>query len=382
MRHLRTAQVLWAGRELLTHPGTTLLMALSMGLLTTMLATGLLLSQALTATTSRLLDQGPDLVVRRVTPDGGQPISIHAADLARRVPGITDARPRIWGTVPTPQATVTVVAADRDALGLLNANAAIQAPVRGEAVAGSGVRVPEPDANLVLQGAAAITVRVTQRFPKEADLVSHDLVMLHPDDARRLLGLAPDEACDLALAVFHPDEAEALLPELARVFPWPVHIATRQETRKHYATAFGRRGGLAAILYIPAVIALALLTAGVIRQQIGSRSRVGLLKALGWTSRDIVALQVTKAAIVGLPAIAGGLMLAYALVYAPSQTWAGTLLLGWQETAPIMRLDAGHAAPVFLEVTGILLLPYLAAVLWSSLVQAASSPQDLLNRGS
>jgi hypothetical protein len=50
-------------------------MALSMGLLTTMMATALLLSQALTATTSRLLDQGPDLVVRRVTPDGGQPIS-------------------------------------------------------------------------------------------------------------------------------------------------------------------------------------------------------------------------------------------------------------------------------------------------------------------
>jgi hypothetical protein len=381
MRHLRWAQVLWAGRELLAHPGATLLTALSMGLLTTMLATGLLLSRALTATTSRLLDQGPDLVVRRVTPDGGQPISIRAADLARRVPGITEARPRIWGTVPTPRAPVTVVAADRDAIGRLHAGAAIQAPGLGDAVAGSGVGVPETDANLVLQGAATITVRVAQRFPRETDLVSHDLVMLHPDDARRLLGLAPDEACDLALAVFHPDEAEALLPELARIFPWPVHIATRQETRKHYATAFGRRGGLAAILYIPAVAALALLTAGVIRQQIGSRSRVGLLKALGWTSRDIVALQITKAAILGLPALAGGLTLAYALVYAPARTWAGTLLLGWQDPAPIMRLDAGQAAPVFLEVAGILLLPYLAAVLWSSLAQAASNPHDLLNRG-
>jgi hypothetical protein len=379
MRHRRYAQFLWAGRELLARPGATLLMALSMGLLTTMMATGLLLSQALTATTSRLLDQGPDLVVRRVTPDGGQPINIQAADLALKIPGITEARPRIWGTVPTPQAAVTVVAADRDTIDLLNATAAIQAPVRGEAVAGSGV--PETDANLVLHGTDAITVRITQRFPQETDLATHDLVMLHPDDARRLLGLAPDEACDLALAVFHPDEAEALLPELARVFPWPVHIATRQETRKHYATAFGRRGGLAALLYIPAAIALALLTAAVIRQQIGSRSRVGLLKALGWTSRDIVGLQITKAAIVGLPAIAGGLMLAYALVYAPSQRWAGMLLLGWRETAPIMHLDVGFAAPVFLEVAGILLIPYLAAVLWSSLVQAASNPHDLLNRG-
>jgi hypothetical protein len=381
MRHIGYAQVLWAGRELLAHPGATLLTALSMGLLTTMMATGLLLSQALTATTSRLLDQGPDLVVRRVTPDGGQPISTRAAVAARGIPGITDVRPRIWGTVRTSQATVTVVAADHDAIRRLKGAAVIKAPDVGEAVVGNGVSIPEADANLVLQGARAITVRVAQRFPEKVDLMTHDLVMLHPYDARRLLGLAPDDACDLALAVFHPDEAEALLPELARAFPWPVHIATRQETRKHYATAFGRRSGIALILYMPAVIALTLLVAGVIRQQIGNQARVGLLKALGWTSRDIVALQIMKAAIVGLPAIAGGLMLAYALVYAPSQTWAGTLLLGWQETAPIMHLDAGHAVPVFLEVAGILLIPYLAAVLWSSLVQAASNPQDLLNRG-
>ena len=249
--------------ELLAHPGATLLMALSMGLLTTMMATGLLLSQALTATTSRLLDQGPDLVVRRVTPDGGQPISSQAADLALKIPGITEARPRIWGTVPTPQAAVTVVAADRDAIARSTITAAIQAPVRGEAVAGSGVHLPQTDAHLVLHGTDTITVRITQRFPQEADLATHDLVMLHPDDARRLLGLAPDEACDLALAVFHPDEAEALLPELARVFPWPVHIATRQETRKHYATAFGRRGGLAALLYIPAVFFLFAAATGI-----------------------------------------------------------------------------------------------------------------------
>jgi FtsX-like permease family len=381
MRPNRYAQVLWAGRELLAHPGATLLIALSLGLLTTMLATALLLSQALTATTSRLLAQGPDLVVRRVTPDGGRPVSVQATATALAIPGIIDAHARIWGTVRAPQGAVTVVAADEKTFHRLQAPGPIRAPGPGEALVGNGVIVPPSDSGLVLQGVNKITVRVTQHFPLESDLVTHDLVMLHPDDARRLLGLAPGDACDLALTVFHPDEAEALLPELARAFPWPVHIATRQDTRKHYATAFGRHGGLAALLYIPAAIALLFLVASVVRQQMGNRARVGLFKALGWTSRDIVALQVTKALLVGLPAIAGGVMIAYGLVYAPSQQWVGTLLLGWQETAPLTHLDAGHASTIFLEVTGILLIPYLAAVLWSSLVQAASDPQDLLNRG-
>jgi hypothetical protein len=381
MRPNRYAQVLWAGRELLAYPGTTLLIALALGLLTTMLAAALLLSQALTATTTRLLAQGPDLVVRRVTPDGGQPVNAQATATALAIPGITDARPRIWGTVRAPQGPVTVVAADEKAIRRLKAPGSIQAPGPGEALIGRGVIFPSNDSHLVLQGVTTITVRVARRFPLEADLATHDIVMLHPEDARRLLGLAPGDACDLALTVFHPDEAEALLPELARAFPWPVHIATRQDTRKHYATAFGRRGGLAVMLYLPAVIALLLLVASVVRQQMGNRARIGLFKALGWTSRDIVALQLTKALLVGLPAIAGGLMIAYGLIYAPSQQWVGTLLLGWQETAPRLDLDSGHAVPIFLEIAGILLAPYLAAVLWSSLVQSASDPQDLLNRG-
>lgn len=377
----RYARLLWAGRELLLHPGTTLLIAFSIGLLTTLLATGLLLSQALTATTNRLLSQGPDLVVRRLNPAGWQPISEQATAAARAIPGIIDAYPRIWGTAQAPQGIVTAVAMDPKTIERLNTPLPVRAPNPGEALVGQGVAVPETPSGLNLHSTNDIAVRVTQRLPPEVDLVAHDLVMLHPEDARELFGLSPGDASDLALRVFHPNEAVALLPELSRAFPWPVHIATRQATRQHYVASFGRRGGLGLLLYIPATVALILLVAGVIRQQIGGRARVGLLKALGWTSRNIVTLQITKALLVGLPAVALGLMIAYGMVYAPLQRWTGYLLLGWQETAPLLNLDAGYAMPVFMEVTGMVLVPFLVAVLWSSLVQAAADPQDLLNEG-
>ena len=134
------------------------------------------------------------------------------------------------------------------------------------------------------------------------------------------------------------------------------------------------------MLYLPSAAALALLVAVVVRQQMGGRRRVGLLKALGWTGRDIVALQLAKALLVGGPAVAAGLATAYGLVYGMSAQWAGLLLLGWQQTSPALPLEAGHAGPVFIEVAGLLLSPYLVAVLWSSLTQAAVDPQDLLRR--
>lgn len=375
------ARFLWAAHELRARPGSALLMGAALTLLTTMMAGGLLLSQALTATTGRLLDQGPDLVVRRTGPFGWHAVQDQDAALALAIPGIVAARPRIWGAVRASDQAVTVVAADDAALRRLMPPEALQAPAPGEAIAGRGVSLPGTDARLMLHGATDLTFRVTQRFPTRSDLATHDVVMLHPRDARTLLGLAPDQASDLALFVFHPEEAEALRPELARAFPWPAHIATRQDTRKYYAAVFGRRGGLGAMLYLPAALALVLLTTAVVRQQMGDRSRMGLLKALGWTSRDILALQMAKALLVSLPAVAAGLVLAYGLVYAPFLSWIGRLLLGWQTTAPLLHLDAGYAAPIFLEVTGMLLAPFLAAVLWSSLGLAAADPQDLFNRG-
>ena len=375
------ARILWAARELRAHPGSTLAVMAALVLLTALLAGGLLLSQALTATTARLLDQGPDLVVRRVSPVGWQPVQVQDAALALAVPGITAARLRIWGTVKTPDQTVTVVAADDAAMRRMALPQTLHPPAPGEAIAGQGVILSETDGRLALQGATALMTRVAQRFPSNSDLATYDVVMLHPRDARTLLGLAPVQASDLALSVFHPEEAAALMPDLIRAFPWPVHISTRLDTRKAYAAAFGRRGGLGSLLYLTAALALVLLAAAVIRQQMGDRARMGLLKALGWTGRDILALQMAKALLVSLPAVAAGLVTAYGLVYGPTQSWVGRLLLGWQTTPPRLQLDAGYAAPIFLEVGGMLLVPFLAAVLAASLGLASSDPQDLLNRG-
>jgi hypothetical protein len=381
MKSPRVALLLWAGREHLTRPGAALLMMVALGMLTALLATGLLLSHALTSATARFLAEGPDLVVRRVDPQGWRPIALDATRTAIAIPGITDARARIWGMASTPEGAVTVVAGNRATEGILDIDPSLRRPHSGEAVAGRGVVLPPGDDQILLNAAAALRLRVVGRFPAEVDLACHDLVLLDPGDARLLLGLPSDSASDLALYVFHPAEAEALRPELAKAFPWPVQIVTREETRKYYAAAFGRRGGLASLLYLPAALALALLVAVLVRQQMGDRRRVGLFKALGWTSRDIVALQMIKALLVGGPAIAAGLVGAYALVYALPSGWVGLFFLGWHPSGPILPLEAGHAGPLFLEITGLLLMPFLAAALFSSLRLSAADPQDLLQRG-
>ena len=105
-------------------------------------------------------------------------------------------------------------------------------------------------------------------------LLAQDVVLVHPADARRLLGLASGEAVDLAVDVFHAEEAAALRPELAAAFSWPVRITARSEAVGLYTGGLARRGGLMLIAGIPAVLALVLVVLGAVREAVDRKSVV------------------------------------------------------------------------------------------------------------
>jgi hypothetical protein len=354
-------------------------MAAALALLLTVGGTVLLLGQGLSQTARRLLSQGPDLVVRRLNAGGWAPLPVaEALAAARGVPGVTGARARVWGVAAGPAGPLMVIAWGSATLPPGGDAGRLAVPRPGEALLGPGVD-PGPDPRrLPLAAAAALEFRPLGRLPAETALLAQDVVLLHPADARRLLGLAPGEAVDLAVEVFHAEEAAALLPELAAAFPWPVRITARSEAIGLYAGGLARRGGLVLIAGIPAVLALVLVVAGAVREAVGRRREVGLLKALGWTTGDVVRLQVYRALLIALPAACLGMLAAYALVLRPGVSWPGSLLFGWRTAPPRLYLDPAGALLTLLELGALVLGPYLAAVLLTSLQGAAADPQDLL----
>jgi hypothetical protein len=371
--------LLWAARDVIRRPAPALLMAVSLALLLTVSGTALLFGQGLSQTARRLLAHGPDLVVRRLNAGGWAPLpAAEALAAARGVPGVTRAQARVWGVAAGPAAPLMVIAWADAALPPAGDGEPLAAPRPGEALLGPGVD-PGPDPRrLPLTGAAALEFRPVGRLPAESALLGQDVALVHPADARRLLGLAPGEAVDLAVDVFHAEEAAALLPELAGAFPWPVRITARSEAVGLYTGGLARRGGLVLIAGIPAVLAMILLVAGAVRETVGQRREVGLLKALGWTTGDVVRLQVYRALLIALPAACLGMLAAYALVFRPGVSWPGSLLFGWRTAPPRLTLDPAGALLTLLELGALVVGPYLAAVLLSSLQGAAADPQDLL----
>jgi len=369
----------WAFRDVLRRPGESALLAFAILATICILAVPLLLTQATAATVARILAGGPDLILRKVNAVGWEPLPAQkSCEIAASVRGITSAEARIWGLVQGPHAPVTVVGIQPDPDARLPLPAW---PASGQAVLGPGVSGAAPSAGFIeLHGRKQQSLEILAVLDTDVAMAAQDLVFVSAADARQLLGLPPGYASDLALRVFYPQEARAVIADLVAAFPWPVQITTRSEAAGFFSTAMARRGALSTVAGIPCLLAVGLLIVAIIRQHLGRRHEIGLLKSLGWTSGDIVRVQMLRSLIVGVPAAATGLLIAAGLVFWPGITWPAELLLGWNSTPPHLALDNDGAALILLVCAGLVLLPFLTATLVPAVRSASYDPMDLLQR--
>jgi ABC-type lipoprotein release transport system permease subunit len=256
-------------------------------------------------------------------------------------------------------------------------------PGRREAVVGPGVFSTNGGDDiersfLTLMGEKRLTVSIAGYFDERHAVVAHDVALLHADDAREIFGLAPGYASDLAIRVFHEQEAEAILPDLAAAFPWPSRMTTRAQALKRYKASTARRGGLFYLVLAPSILSMALIVVAAYGNAVRNAADAGLLKALGWTTPDIVRLFLYKALLVAFPAVASGMAFSYFLVYWPGIVWPGYLFFGWKQAPPGFYLDPTGAIPILMQSAAAVATPYLAANLWPALRCAASDPHDLL----
>ncbi len=367
---------IWAARDIQRHAGRSTLLFACLACLVFSTATALLFSQALDFTWVRLMDHAPDLVVRRINAGGWVPLPVEEAlACAKKVPGVLDPTPRLWGVVPGPGGPVTVVASIAAVPeSILNG---IKPPSAGQAVVGQGVARFVSASRLNLGNRDGIPVKVIDTFPAGSGLATHDLVWMTPEDARHLLGLAPGQASDLAIHLFRREEEQAIQADLATAFPWPVHITDRSTSALHHHTRAVRMGSLALVAGIPALLALLLIIAGTAVGHTGQHAQWGLLKAMGWTTADIVRLQVTQAIIVGLPAVVIGLAAAYAVVFYPPAAGMTAFWFTGGQHLPALTLNGTPAGLIMLEIGAMVALPYLATVFFTSLRGAACAPWNL-----
>jgi hypothetical protein len=369
--------LVWAARDILRSPGRGLLVSACLASVSFLIAVALLFSQAMETTWNQLMAQAPDLIVRRIDAGGWAPMPAEAAvAAATSVPGALAPTPRLWGVATGPRGPVTVVASP----GVVPETTlqGLTPPVSGQAVAGRGVTKAPQDGRLIIVGQERLQLTIIGTFPAQTGLATHDLVWMAPADARRLLGLSPGQASDLAVSLFHEEEEAAIQADLADVFPWPVRITGRSDgVLRHHQRAV-HMGGIAVVACVPAILALVWIVAGTALTGSSRQAHWGLLKSLGWTTGDLVRLQIFQAALLGTPALTAGLASAYSVVFYPSAAGIAAWWLTGGQHLPALVLSRSGALITLLEISALVIIPYLAAVFLATVKQVANEPWHLL----
>ena len=341
------------------------------------LASVMLLAGALREEARASLATAPDVVAQRL--QMGRHALSHGADVERLrgLRGVQSTEGRLWGYWydTSTAATYTLQVAPESAAALR--------VVDGQAVIGEGVarlRRVGPGQHLYLVAPAGefLNLQVQQVLPADTAAVSTDVVLLSEGDFRRFFRLAPDEFTDIALRVRNPKEV-AKVAEKVGLALREHRVITRSDLRRTYEALFNWREGLLLALLAASVLAFGILAfdkaSGLSAQE---RREIGVLKALGWDTADIIHMKLWEAAVIAGGAFALGVLGAYAHVFLAGAPLLTPVLRGWSVLFPQAPLSPTFDGLQWATLALMSVMPLLVAIVVPIWRTASADPDGVM----
>jgi len=340
-----------------------------------LLASTMLFSQALQREAALLLAAAPEIVVQRLI--AGRHDLIPAAYLEKMgtLRGVQHREGRLWGYFFDPVTTANYTL-------LVPAEAA---PAPGSIAIGEGVaRVRGIAVGDILSlrsyAGRPFAFRVEQLINPASALMTADLMLVNEADFREFFGIAPGLYTDLVLEVANPQEVRSVAAKILLALP-DTRVILRDEMLRTYQSVFTWREGIVVVVLMSVVFAFAILVwdqaSGLSAEE---RREIGLLKAVGWDTADILQMKLWEGGLIAMTAFSLGYLLAFAHIFYGSAFLFEPVLKGWSTLYPRFTLtpfvDGLQVATLFFFTVA----PYTAATL-APIWQAAITDPDTVMRG-
>ena len=153
----------------------------------------------------------------------------------------------------------------------------------------------------------------------DVQVYSTDLIICAIEDARSFFGYAEDQASDLLVYTDAPENADMVAWEITRFFK-NTRVLTSKALTDLVKEAFGRRGGtFQAMWLILLVTVLLLVWAQSAHISVDVSKEIGILKAVGWQTGEIIEIRMMESLIMGLTGTSIGVLVGfvYALMGTP-----------------------------------------------------------------
>lgn len=337
------------------------------------LASVMFFTTALKREAALLLEGAPDLVVQKMMAGRHDPIPLTYTTKIEGIRGVTEVRPRLWGYYyePVARANYTIMVPLADP------------PPAGEVSIGRGVArsLHLAVGDLVMlhdyQG-GIVPFEVRSLFAADSELVSSDLLLMAEPDFRALFNVPAAVAIDLAVSVSNPRELPTVAAKITAALP-DTRVIVRDDMLRTYAAIFDWRAGMMIVILFAAILSFVIFAwdkaTGLSAEE---RKEIGILRAVGWDTADIILLKVWEGAVIALTSFLLGVILAYGHVFFLGTTIFEQALKGWSTLYPRFRLTPFIGGGQLVVLFMLTVAPYLAATVVPAWRAATTDPESVM----
>jgi ABC-type lipoprotein release transport system permease subunit len=351
---------------------------------------------------STSVDEGPDIVLQKLIGGRQAPIPDTWMTNVTNTTGVRMATPRVWGYSDVGSGSLlTIMGVNATEYGsMLNAV--------GTDVVDSGRFLNESDYRKMIVGqgivdmmaAAAMPLHVTEGtllslitfdgsltefevigiFNSDSKIYSYDMILTDLQSAREVLGYSNNTFTDIAIWTNFGSDLNSVAFRLdTRI--GEARILTSDAISDFMLKAYTGRAGVSALLWLIVLLAVVLLafTASSAGSE-EARREVGLLKALGFDTVDILEIRMLESVTLSLLGVSLGISFAIIFDFILGAPLLAGYLLGWGLVLLPGGIPLAISFSTLFTVYAVGLVPILVAAVIPSWRNAITEP-DIVLRG-
>lgn len=206
-------------------------------------------------------------------------------------------------------------------------------------------------------------VAIFKDLPKEANLIANDLIIMDISLAKEILNINEDESSDIILNV--PNDLERPNVEVELILQHlDIRVIQKEDIQKAYENLYNYKGGMFLILFIIVMITFVLILYQRYTMISSSdKKEIGILKAVGWSIKDIIKLKISETFIVAFISFIIGIILAYIFVYFLNAPILSNIFLGFQNIQNEVSFTPNISISNIITLFIFFIIPFISAVL-------------------
>ena len=349
----------------------------------------LFFSDALKKEAVELLQDTPQLIVQRIMGGRHELIPANYAEKIQEIRGTLEVTPRYWGYYydPPVNSNYTFMGADQvqPEITTMIEGSYFHPEDKNSCIIGDGIaeaRFLGVDDILPVKGSdgSLHVLRVAGIFHADSSILTNDLVVLRQDDIKKIFAMPEGMATDLVVTVLNPSEISTVARKIQEKLP-DTRPIEKSQIIKTYEALFSWRSGLMVAVFIGSIFAFSILVWDKATGLSGEERReIGILKAIGWETSDIIELKFCEGFVISAVSFLAGIIAAHTHIYIFNGVLFMPVMRGWSTIFPEIHLAPQIEPYQIIIILFLTVIPYITATIVPSWKAAITDP-DMVMRG-